>query len=199
MKVSQKGLYALQALIMLARHENEGAIKIRDIAYEENLPEKFLELILVELKNARIVDSVRGAKGGYQLRRKASEIHLSEIMRLIDGPLAPFGDADSLRDLIESDGSHRALYQVFLQVRDAAAYILESTTIADIARIPSGPLKKSKAAKNQTPKTKPTAPSAADRSAASAVGRTPKPRASSRERDDAHSKTIAMPRREHIS
>jgi len=94
MKVSQKGLYALQALIMLARHDNEGAIKIRDIAYEENLPEKFLELILVELKNARIVNSVRGAKGGYQLRRKASEIHLSEIMRLVDGPLAPFGDAD---------------------------------------------------------------------------------------------------------
>ena len=50
MKVSQKGLYALQALIMLARHDNEGAIKIRDIAYEENLPEKFLELILVEFK-----------------------------------------------------------------------------------------------------------------------------------------------------
>ena len=133
---------------MLARHDNQGAIKIRDIAYEENLPEKFLELILVELKNARIVDSVRGAKGGYQLRRKASEIHLSEIMRLIDGPLAPFGDADSLRDLIESDGSHRALYQVFLQVRDAAAYILESTTIADIARMPSGPAKKSKVTKD---------------------------------------------------
>jgi len=85
MKVSQKGLYALQALIMLARHVNQGAIKIRDIAYEENLPEKFLELILVELKNARIVDSVRGAKGGYQLRRKATDIHLSEIMRLMDG------------------------------------------------------------------------------------------------------------------
>jgi len=148
MKVSQKGLYALQALIMLARHDNQGAIKIRDIAYEENLPEKFLELILVELKNARIVDSVRGAKGGYQLRRKASEIHLSEIMRLMDGPLAPFGDAESLRDLIENDGSHRALYQVFLQVRDAAAYILESTTLADVARMPSGPSKKSKIVKN---------------------------------------------------
>lgn len=148
MKVSQKGLYALQALIMLARHDDQGAIKIRDIAYEENLPEKFLELILVELKNARIVDSVRGAKGGYQLRRKASEIRLSEIMRLIDGPLAPFGDADSLRDLIANDESHRALYRVFLQVRDAAAYILESTTIADIARTPSSPSKKSKTAKN---------------------------------------------------
>src|ERR1700716_1126484 len=149
MKVSQKGLYALQALIMLARHDDQGAIKIRDIAYEENLPEKFLELILVELKNARIVDSVRGAKGGYQLRRKASEIRLSEIMRLIDGPLAPFGDADSLRDLIANDESHRALYRVFLQVRDAAAYILESTTIADIARTPSSPLKKSRPAKNR--------------------------------------------------
>ena len=142
MKVSQKGLYALQSLIMLARHENQGAIKIRDIAYEENLPEKFLELILVELKNARIVDSVRGAKGGYQLRRKPSEIHLSEVVRLIDGPVAPFGDADSLRDLIESDGSHRALYKVFMEVRDAAARILESTTIADVAKMPSGPSKK---------------------------------------------------------
>jgi Rrf2 family cysteine metabolism transcriptional repressor len=148
MKVSQKGLYALQALIMLARHDDQGAIKIRDIAYEENLPEKFLELILVELKNARIVDSIRGAKGGYKLRRKASDIHLSEIMRLIDGPLAPFGDADSLRALIASDDGHRALYQVFLQVRDAAAYILESTTIADIARTPSSPSKRSKSAKN---------------------------------------------------
>ncbi len=108
MKVSQKGLYALQALIMLARHDDQGAIKIRDIAYEENLPEKFLELILVELKNARIVDSIRGAKGGYKLRRKPSDIHLSEIMRLIDGPLAPFGDADSLRALIASDDGHRA-------------------------------------------------------------------------------------------
>ena len=63
MKISQKGLYALQAMMMLARHYNQGAIRIRDIAYEEVLPEKFLELILLELKNARIVESVRGAKG----------------------------------------------------------------------------------------------------------------------------------------
>jgi DNA-binding IscR family transcriptional regulator len=112
------------------------------------------------------------------LRRKASEIHLSEIMRLVDGPLAPFGDADSLRDLIASDGSHRALYQVFLQVRDAAAYILESTTIADIARMPSGPGKKSKAVEAKTPKA----------------------RASAREKHgDSGNKTIPMPRKEHTS
>jgi len=132
MKISQKGLYALQAMMMLARHYNQGAIRIRDIAYEEALPEKFLELILLELKNALMVESARGAKGGYQLRRPPSEIHLSEIIRLIDGPLAPFGDADQLRSLIDRDVEHRALYQVFLAVRDAAAKILENTTLADI-------------------------------------------------------------------
>ena len=136
MKISQKGLYALQAMMMLARKYQQGAIRIRDIAYEENLPEKFLELILLELKNARIVESVRGAKGGYQLRRDPADIHLSEIIRLIDGPLAPFGDADQLRVLIDRDIPHRALYQVFLDVRDAAAHILEHTTLADLI---SGP------------------------------------------------------------
>ena len=132
MKISQKGLYALQAMMMLARHHRQGAIKIRDIAYEEVLPEKFLELLLLELKNARMVESVRGAKGGYQLRRDPADIHLSEIMRLIDGPLAPFGDAEQLRELIHRDIPHRALYQVFLDVRDAAARILDHTTLADL-------------------------------------------------------------------
>jgi len=138
MKISQKGLYALQAMMMLARRHNQGAIKIREIAYEENLPEKFLELILLELKNARMVESVRGAKGGYALRRPPAEIHLSEIIRLIDGPLAPFGDAEQLRTLIDKDEPHRALYQVFLDVRDAAAHILENTSLADIVNGPRG-------------------------------------------------------------
>lgn len=133
MKISQKGLYALQAMMMLARHYNQGAIRIRDIAYEEELPEKFLELILLELKNARMVESVRGAKGGYRLRRAPADIRLSEIIRLIDGPLAPLGDAEQLRSLIDRDAAHRALYQIFLDVRDAAAKILESTSLADIA------------------------------------------------------------------
>ena len=132
MKISQKGLYALQAMMMLSRNRNQGAIRIRDIAYEEVLPEKFLELILLELKNARVVESVRGAKGGYQLRREPDDVPLSEIIRLIDGPLAPFGDAEQLRELIDRDPDHRALYQVFLDVRDAAARILDNTTLADL-------------------------------------------------------------------
>jgi Rrf2 family protein len=132
LKISQKGLYALQAIMTLGRRYGSETVKIRDIAMDSDLPEKFLELILLELKNARIVESVRGAKGGYRLRRAPAEIKLSEIIRLVDGPLAPFGDADQLRSLIITDPDHRALYGVFLEVRDAAAKILESTSVADI-------------------------------------------------------------------
>jgi Rrf2 family protein len=150
MKISQKGLYALQAMMLLARRHQQGSIRIRDIAYEENLPEKFLELILLELKNARLVESVRGAKGGYQLRRAPSDIRLSEIIRLIDGPLAPFADAEQLRTLIDRDDDRRALYQVFLDVRDAAAKILEGTTLADLM---PGNGSKGKSAKRRKPDT----------------------------------------------
>ncbi len=147
MKISQKGLYALQAIMTLARRYGTETVKIRDIAMDSDLPEKFLELILLELKNARIVESVRGAKGGYRLRRAPAEIKLSEIIRLVDGPLAPFGDADQLRSLIITDPDHRALYGVFLEVRDAAAKILESTSVADIVGRASKPHKRPRAKK----------------------------------------------------
>ena len=151
MRVSQKGLYALQAMTMLARHYQEGAIRIRDIAYDQNLPEKFLELILLELKNARMLESVRGAKGGYQLRRAPSEIRLSEIIRLIDGPLAPFSDAEQLRVLIDRNDDHRALYKVFLDVRDAAARILEGTSLADLMPRGSAAAPKARGARKTKP------------------------------------------------
>ena len=93
-------------------------MRTRDIAFEEALAEKFLEPILLEQKNARMLESVRGAKGGYKLRRPPSEIYLAEIIRLIDGALAPFADAAQLRDLIENDVDRQALFLVFLDVRD---------------------------------------------------------------------------------
>jgi DNA-binding IscR family transcriptional regulator len=85
------------------------------------------------------------------LRRDPSEIHLSEIMRLIDGPLAPFGDAEQLRSLIDRDAEHRALYQIFLDVRNAAAKILEHTTLADIIKNPESPRAKKNLRKKDEP------------------------------------------------
>lgn len=132
MKISQKGLYALEALMLLARRYGAGTTKIHEIATEEDLPEKFLEAILLELKRARIVQSARGAKGGYQLKRPPSEIFLGEIIRTIEGPLAPFEDAESLRRLVERDKKGSALFRVFLSVRNAAAGILDHTSLADV-------------------------------------------------------------------
>jgi Rrf2 family protein len=134
MRISQKGLYALQALTVLARHYPDEVVKIHDIAQEEQLPEKFLEAILRDLKRARFVNSFRGAGGGYRLRRPPEQIHLGEVIRRIDGPLAPFEDAESLRDRVNSDEKHRALFKVLLEVRDATARILDHTSLADLCR-----------------------------------------------------------------
>jgi len=131
MRISQRGLYALQALTVLAEHPT-GVVKIKDIAAEENLPEKFLEAILLDLKRARIVDSVRGAHGGYQLKRPPKKISLGEILRRIDGPLAPFEDAESLRHRVNTDPRHRPLFRVLLDVRNATAGILDHTSLSDL-------------------------------------------------------------------
>ena len=131
-RISQRGLYALQALTVLAQRHPKGVVKIREIAAEEKLPEKFLESILLDLKRARVVVSIRGAHGGYQLKRPPAKISLGEVLRWIDGPLAPFEDAESLRRRIQSDRKHRPLFQVLLNVRNATAKILDHTSLADL-------------------------------------------------------------------
>ncbi len=98
--------------------------KSYEIATADGLPEKFLEFILLELKHARVVESVRGAKGDYRVKRLPSEIFLGEIICTIDGPLAPFEDAEALRRHVKEDSKDSALFQVLLSVRNAAAGIL---------------------------------------------------------------------------
>ena len=137
MKISRKGLYALEAMTHLAGHYRERPTKIHEVAAAEAIPEKFLEAILAELKRARLVEGLRGANGGYRLRRPPSEIFLGEIIRMIDGPLAPLGDAEILRQLVKRDKKHSALYQVLLDVRNAAAGILDHTSLADLCRRPA--------------------------------------------------------------
>ncbi len=79
MRVSFRGLYALKALLHLAANEDRGLVKIHEIAEAEEIPEKFLEAILLMLKNARLVASRRGREGGYRLRRPASEVTIGEV------------------------------------------------------------------------------------------------------------------------
>ena len=132
MKISHRGLYALKALMHLADSYEKGLVKIHAIANEESIPEKFLEGILVNLKNARIVTSQRGREGGYRLRRPPGEIRVGEVVRIIDGPLAPFGDAVELAHRVKTEPRHAGLFDLFLEVRNAAARILDHTSLEDL-------------------------------------------------------------------
>lgn len=132
MRISSRGLYALKALTHLAERYETGLVKIHEVAEAEEIPVKFLEAILVSLKHGRIVSSQRGRDGGYRLRRPPDEIRLGEIVRLIDGPLAPFGDAAELAHRVRTEPRHAGLFDVFLQVRNAAAGILDHTSLADL-------------------------------------------------------------------
>ncbi len=132
MKISNRGLYALKALTHLTESYERGLVKIHEIADEEQIPEKFLEGILVTLKNARIVVSQRGRDGGYRLRRAPAEVMLGQIVRIVDGPLAPFGDAVELAHRVKTELRHAGLFDIFLDVRNAAAAILDHTSLEDL-------------------------------------------------------------------
>ena len=132
MRVSSRGLYALKALLHLAAAHERGLVKIHEIAEEEAIPEKFLEGILVTLKNARLVASQRGREGGYRLRRPPSEILVGEVVRIMDGPVAPVGDAVELAHRVRTEPRHAGLFDLFLDVRNAAADILDHTTLAQV-------------------------------------------------------------------
>ncbi|HUL75706.1 MAG TPA: Rrf2 family transcriptional regulator [Vicinamibacteria bacterium] len=132
MRLSQRGLYALKALIHLAEADDQGLVKIHTIAAVESIPEKFLEGILVTLKNARVVASQRGREGGYRLRRPPQEIRVGDVVRIMDGPLAPFGDAVELAHRVKTETRHAGLFDLLLEVRNASAAILDNTSLADL-------------------------------------------------------------------
>jgi len=131
-RISRRGLYALEALVHLAAAHQRGLVKIHDVAAAESIPVKFLEGILVALKNARIVSSERGREGGYRLRRPPGEIMVGEVVRVVDGPLAPFGDAVELARRVRTEPRHPGLFALFLEVRNAASRILDHTSLADL-------------------------------------------------------------------
>ena len=134
MKVSKKGEYALRALLDLAMDPSRGNVQAQSVALQENIPVKFLEQILSVLKNAGIVQSRRGVGGGYTLSRPADQITLGQVIRLIDGPLAPIRCASKTAPERCScpDESTCGLRQIMLEVRNAISEIVDQTTLADV-------------------------------------------------------------------
>lgn len=134
MELTKRGEYGLLALYDLAKHYGEGPIPSRELAERNGIPPRFLEQILLALTRGYIVRSRRGRGGGYVLARPPEDISLAEVVRLLDGPLAPIGCVSETA-YEPSQWPERAagLRQVMQEVRDAVAEIMEATSLADVA------------------------------------------------------------------
>lgn len=132
-RLSKRTQYSLRALYALARSYNTGPKLIVDLSEEEVIPKKFLEQILLALKNRGLVDSKKGRGGGYFLAQPPDEVTLGSVIRMIEGPLAPIPCASETAfrkcdECIDADTCGTRL--VMREVRDAMAAILDRTTLA---------------------------------------------------------------------
>ena len=139
MKLSKKGEYALRSLINLgiAAEVGRSLVQVSELAESEQLPMKFLEQILQALKDAGLVISARGKFGGYRLAKRPKEITIGQVVRLIDGPLAPIGcvSQSAYTKCTCPDEEHCGLRMLMLDVRNAIAGILDRYTLADVVEV----------------------------------------------------------------
>ncbi|MCC7300388.1 MAG: Rrf2 family transcriptional regulator [Verrucomicrobia bacterium] len=136
--LTKKAKYALLALIYLAKHQNEGPVLIEQLATEENIPRKFLEQILLDLKNSGILQSKKGKGGGYSLQASTDKIMVGSVLRQIDGPLAPVPcvSKTAYSKCKEcKDETTCAIRVVMKEVRDAIANILDNTSLTDMLKM----------------------------------------------------------------
>lgn len=131
MKLTSRSEYALLALIFLSR--NGGYISVAKIADAQNIPVKFLEQILLILKRARFLSSTKGQHGGYRLAKKAEMITLAEVIRLLDGALAPTESASKYFYEPTPIEKEKKLIKLFREIRNYISDKLEHTTLADIS------------------------------------------------------------------
>jgi Rrf2 family protein len=134
MSVSSKCYYALRAIYALADHPGAEPLKIADIAEREQIPIRFLEVILNQLKGGGFVQSRRGAEGGYRLARSAEHLTVGEIMRYIDGPIAPVDCVSQTRPKVCEFPGGCHFYSFWARVRQAISDVVDKTTFADLIR-----------------------------------------------------------------
>lgn len=132
MKLSRKSEYACLALIDLARSHDDGLLTIRELAERNNIPKKYLEQILLVLKGAGYVSSVRGVGGGYKLSQSPDEISIAEVIRIIDGPLAPIDSVSEYFYECTPAEQNDKLLALFKDIRDYTANLLEKTTFKEL-------------------------------------------------------------------
>jgi Rrf2 family protein len=137
MKLSKRGIYALRVLRHLAAHHGEGAISSAHLARVERVPKKYLEQILTLLSKRGLLISERGKEGGYRLRKPPDEVTLGDVIRMVDGPLAPIPCASRTMPTEDPDCPYTRdtcwMRLLMLRVRDSISEILDKETLAMMA------------------------------------------------------------------
>jgi Rrf2 family cysteine metabolism transcriptional repressor len=138
MRLSTKGEYGMRAMVELARNYGRGPISLSDVAQAQNIPLAYLEHLIATLRRADLVESTRGVRGGYQLRREPEKVSVGDIVRALEGPIAPVECVSENRTsaCCEKE-SECATRQVWVRMRDSIAEALDSTTLADLVESPT--------------------------------------------------------------
>ncbi len=132
MKLSTKGRYGLRAMVDLAQHKDEGPVAVHSIAERQGLSDRYLEQLMVPLKKAGLVKSVRGAQGGYTLARGSEKIIVGDVVRALEGPIAPV-ECVSEEFPDECARSEECVTRiVWTKMRNAITEALDSFTLADL-------------------------------------------------------------------
>ena len=128
MKISTKGRYGLTIMMALAKNEGKGPVSLKSIAEDYSLSEHYLEQLIAPLRNSGLVNSIRGAYGGYVLAKKPKDITAADVIRVLEGPIRP------VEVMEDDDPAKRELWR---KIRDAVKDVLDNTTLTDLVEYDS--------------------------------------------------------------
>lgn len=134
MKLSTKGRYGVRAMFDLALNSGQGPIPLNNVAERQNISGHYLEQLIALLKKAGLVKSVRGAQGGYFLARDPEEITIGDIIRVLEGPIAPVDCVNEEEMEICENAEYCLTRKVWTKVRDSVTDVLDSITLADLVK-----------------------------------------------------------------
>lgn len=131
MKISTKGRYALRLMLDLAYNHTGSFIPIKNISQRQDISDKYLEQIITQLSRAGLVKSARGAQGGYMLAKEPQEYTVGEILRLLEGNLAPVACVDDTKDVC-TRADECVTMEVWREIKDAVNKVVDNITLADL-------------------------------------------------------------------
>lgn len=134
MKISTRGHYGVMAMLDLALHHGEGPIPLKSVAERQNLSEHYLEQLIAVLRKAGLVKSVRGAQGGYTLAREPHQIKIGEIIRVLEGPIAPVECVNEEDPECCLRADYCVTRNLWEKVKASIEEVLDNTTLEDLVR-----------------------------------------------------------------